>query len=57
MYPEFRQGDLDFYLVWEHCVRDEHCYGLLDILVQVQIQCVMLYMYLIHIVQVVTHFH
>lgn len=31
MYPEFREESLDFFLVWEHCVRDKDCCGLLDI--------------------------
>lgn len=30
-YPEFREGDWHFFLVWEHCVRDRNCYGMLDI--------------------------
>lgn len=31
MFPEFREGDLNFFLVWEHCYRDKDCYGMLDI--------------------------
>ena len=31
MFPEFREGDMNFYLVWEHCCRDKNCYGMLDI--------------------------
>ena len=29
--PDFKSGDLDFFLVWEHCFRDKNCFGLLDI--------------------------
>jgi len=31
MYPEFREGDMLFYLVWEHCWRDPNCCGEVDI--------------------------
>jgi hypothetical protein len=30
-HPDFRSGDLDFFLVWEHCINDPKCYGLIDI--------------------------
>jgi hypothetical protein len=29
--PEFREGDLNFFLVWEHCCKDKNSYGMLDI--------------------------
>jgi hypothetical protein len=30
-YPHFRKSDLDFYYVWEYCVEDPRCAGLVDI--------------------------
>lgn len=29
--PDFRMEAVDFFLVWDHCVRDKNCFGLFDI--------------------------